>query len=93
MGQVRLAKLANWYKAFNMIETPGWIAMNIKEDFIKSSSRKGFAGLMNKMYEEEILQTEVYKRYCHRLTISGEKLFYVALIGKKLRDIPEDFLE
>lgn len=81
-----------FFEAFNSIETPGWIAMNIKEDFVRSSSREEFAGLMNRMYEEEILQTEVYKRYCHRLTISGKKLYYVALVGKKLRDIPVEFI-
>jgi len=82
-----------FYNAYNMIDENGWIAMNIKEDFLNSSSRKGFAGLVNRMYEEEILQCEMYKRYCHRLNINGERLYYIALIGRKLGPIPEALLE
>lgn len=84
--------IAAFYHAFNMIDAPGWVAMNIKDDFLNSSSRSGFAGLINRLYEEEILQCEMYKRYCHRLNVSGERLYYIALVGKKLRSIPEELV-
>lgn len=81
-----------FFNAYNMISTPGWVAMNIKEEFLKSSNKKGFSGLINKLYENEIFQCEVYRRYCHRLSITGEPLFYIALIGQKLAPIPEEIL-
>ncbi|MFW7377706.1 MAG: methyltransferase [Oligoflexus sp.] len=81
-----------FFNAFNMISTPGWVAMNIKDDFLKSSNKKGFSGLINSLYEKEIFQCEAYRRYCHRLSITGEPLYYIALVGQKLAPIPESLL-
>ena len=27
------------------------------------------------------------KRYCHRLSLSGEELYYIAIIGRKIADV------
>ncbi len=35
----------------------------------------------------------MYRRYHHRISISGEPLFYVAVVAKKLKDLDSDLLE
>ena len=75
--------------AYNLIADHGWIAFNIKEDFLKSSGKSGFSGLINRMLENDIMRYEMYRRYRHRLNIKGEDLYYIALVGRKLKDIPD----
>lgn len=82
-----------FYHAFNLIQPPGWLAFNIKENFLEESDRGGFAGLIGQMRRRDILRVDIFKRYRHRLSIAGEPLFYVAMVARKLKDIPADLLE
>lgn len=82
-----------FFNAFNLILDDGWIAFNIKEDFLKGSNISGFSGLIQKMWQNDILRIEMYRRYRHRLSINGEDLYYIAFVGRKLNDIPEHFLD
>jgi predicted TPR repeat methyltransferase len=81
-----------FYHAFNLIEKPGWLAFNIKESFLEESDGGGFAGLIGRMRRADILRVDMFKRYRHRLSIAGEPLYYVAMIARKLKDIPPDLL-
>lgn len=81
-----------FYTAYNLVAEEGWVAFNIKEDFLKDSDATGFSGLINRMSREGTIQMEMYKRYCHRLSISGEPLYYIAVVARKMSDIPESFL-
>jgi hypothetical protein len=45
------------------------------------------------MIREKIIQPQAYRRYCHRLSIDGEELHYIAMIAAKQHDIPEDLLD
>jgi hypothetical protein len=36
---------------------------------------------------------EAYKRYCHRLNIAGEPLYYIAAVAQKIKDIPGELIE
>ncbi|MGH2363526.1 MAG: methyltransferase [Chloroflexota bacterium] len=79
--------------AFNLIGEPGWVAFNIKERFLHGADTTGFGGLFSEMLRRGILQVQAYKRYCHRLNIAGEPLYYVALVAKKLEDIPTTLID
>lgn len=81
-----------FYNAFNLIQEPGWVAFNIKEDFLDDGARGGFAGLIGMMRRRGILRIDIFKRYCHRLAITGESLFYIAVVARKLKDIPPELL-
>jgi hypothetical protein len=81
-----------FFHAFNLIQPPGWVAFNIKESFLEESDRGGFAGLIGRMRREDILRVDMFKRYRHRLSIAGEPLYYVAMIARKLKDIPAELL-
>lgn len=79
--------------AFNLIESPGWLAMTIKEDFLDERDQSGFARLMRRMIDEGVIEVQAHHRYCHRVSIAGEQLFYCAVIARKTRDIPASYLE
>ncbi|MGH7129742.1 MAG: methyltransferase, partial [Planctomycetaceae bacterium] len=78
-------------RALSMISTPGWLAFNIKESFLKQDDHTGFCGLIQRLCRDEYIQTQCYRRYCHRMSMAGEPLYYVAMICKKLRDCPADY--
>lgn len=78
--------------AYNMVEPEGWIAFNVKESFVKGSDESGFSRLIRMMTEWELIHAHVYRRYCHRLSIAKEPLHYVAMVARKVRDIPEELL-
>jgi len=80
-------------KALDLVETPAWVAFNIKEDFIDDGDRTGFAKLTERLRKRGILQVQAYHRYCHRLSVAGEPLHYVAMVATKLKDVPADLLE
>lgn len=84
---------AAFFTAYNLVENGGWIAFNIKEDFLQDDDATGFAKLINLMTRRGILQIEAYKRYCHRLDITGGPLHYIAVVGKKIQDIPASLLD
>ncbi|HWB55287.1 MAG TPA: class I SAM-dependent methyltransferase [Tepidisphaeraceae bacterium] len=77
--------------AYNLITTPGWVVFNIKETFLTGIDDSGFSRLVRKMADEEYMQIQAYRRYNHRLSISGKRLHYVAIVARKLRPLPETF--
>lgn len=76
----------------NLIDTPGWIAFNIKESFFDRSDTTGFSRALREMIFSEYIDVYHLERYRHRLSIDGEPLFYYAISGRKTGDIPPDFL-
>ena len=73
--------------AFNFIADNGWIAMTIKEDFLHNADQSGFSRLTRLMVNEGVLEMQAHQRYCHRLSMAGDQLFYVVLVGRKLADV------
>lgn len=79
--------------AADFIDTPGWLAFNVKEEFLRARETKGFGGLIQRLQETGVIQIQAYRRYRHRLSISGEPLHYVAMVARKLREIPDRLVE
>lgn len=84
-GDIPPAAFAN---AYNLIARRGWVAFNIKSDFLESNAPRGFAGLIRRMIDEKLLSIHSGDQYEHRLATSGDPLLYTALVGVKNRDIP-----
>ncbi len=82
-----------FFTSFNLIQDGGWITFNIKEDFLKDQDQGGFSGLMNRLTRRNVIQMEAYKRYCHRLNIAGEPLYYIAAVAQKINDIPREMMD
>ena len=83
---------AAFLKALDLVETPAWLAFNIKEDFLWGSDETGFERLVRRLRRERVMRVEAYRRYPHRVSIRGEPLYYVAVVARKLRELPDDWL-
>lgn len=81
---------AAFLKSLSLVTTPGWTAFNIKEDFLREVDSSGFSRLIRRLCRDEILQIQCYRRYRHRNSVAGKPLFYVAVVARKLRDLPEE---
>jgi SAM-dependent methyltransferase len=75
-------------EGYNFIVDGGWIAFNIKEDFLDQGDPTGFSRIVRSMVDRDILDIRVKHRYCHRITVDGRPLYYVAVIGRKKTSIP-----
>ena len=71
-----------------MIARDGWVAFNIKADFLDDVDGTGFRRLIARMAEEATFEERARRRYRHRLATDGRPLDYVALVGRKRADVP-----
>jgi len=79
-------------KALDLIATPGWLAFNLKESFLREQDVSGFSRLIRRLNRDGYIQTLCYRRYQHRISITDEPLFYVAVIARKLQDLDDELL-
>ena len=80
-------------EAFNIIQSQGWVAFNIKETFLDRSDTSGFSKTIRELIFSEYLDLYHLARYRHRLSIEGEPLYYFAIAGRKNGDLTQEFLE
>jgi hypothetical protein len=80
-------------EGFNLIQSEGWVAFNIKESFLDYKDNSGFSKTIRELIFSEYLDLYYLERYRHRLSIDGKPLFYFAAAGRKTADVPVDFLE
>jgi hypothetical protein len=66
--------------------------MTIKEDFLTTNDHSGFARMLRLMIKEDFLNLEAHQRYCHRRSLTGNEMFYVAIVARKVRDVPMSLL-
>ena len=76
--------------ALRLVQTPAWLAFNVKEDFAHPKDATGFAALLQRLAAEDVIRIESYARYRHRLSTTGEPLHYIAVIATKPRDVPDE---
>ncbi len=79
--------------AFNTIKSEAWVAFNIKETFFDRNDDSGFSKMIRELVFSEYLGMYHIERYRHRLSIDGKPLFYFAIAGRKIADVPDHFLE
>lgn len=79
--------------AYNLVADGGWIAFNIHERFLTDPNVGGFAGLIRDSIQQQVLEMESYHRYQHRLSITGEPLYYICAIGRKRAAITDAMID
>jgi hypothetical protein len=72
--------------AFNLLDDETWVAFNIKDRFLSEEDDSGFGQILGAMMDES-LSVRQNKRYCHRLSLTGEPLHYNAIVGKKEKEM------
>lgn len=72
--------------AFNLVQDGGWIAINIKDRFLTDKDDTGYKDTITSISEVNLI---IYqrRRYCHRLSLSGKELHYIAIVGRKIKDV------
>ncbi len=74
-------------KALSVVTTPGWVAFNIKENFLREKDESGFAQVVRELTRNETLRIEAYRRYPHRLGLDDEPIYYVAIVATKQKPV------
>jgi SAM-dependent methyltransferase len=77
---------------YNLVSSQGWVAFNIKEDFVCEHDQSGFCRLIGRLEEDGIMEIRERLRYRHRFCQDGTPLFYYAVVGKKREDISAEML-
>ncbi|MGD2100325.1 MAG: methyltransferase [Desulfobacterales bacterium] len=72
--------------AFNLVETDGWVAFNIKDRFMSREDDTGYHDTLNTMMGNSLEVLKIH-HYCHRLSMSGDPLHYYAVVGRKKDEI------
>lgn len=83
---------AAFAEAFNLIQTPGWLVFNIKDDFICADDPSGFNLLIQRMFAEKVIVKLTEEHYRHRISVRGVPLHYYAFVARKMGDIPTDWI-
>lgn len=66
--------------AYNLIEPGGVIAFTIKEEFVADGDGSGFSRLVHGALDNGTMELAAQRRYCHRLSVDGEPLHYLATV-------------
>jgi SAM-dependent methyltransferase len=69
--------------AYDLITDDGWIAFNIKGDFLEAEDTTGFRRLIVALIRSGALEVCDRREYRHRLSIHRDPLDYVAVVGRK----------
>ena len=80
-------------EAFNLVLDDGWIAFNIKEEFLQEGESSGFSRLIGHMTQEGAIEMKAGMTYQHRLSTAGEPLDYRIFIARKQGDVPEAWMD
>ena len=75
--------------AMETIAEDGWIAFNIKTDFLRGGSGGDFADFVKLLLAEDLIELHHIERYRHRLSIDGDWLEYFVVVGRKRGALPE----
>lgn len=87
-GSVRVFKAA-----VSLVDEGGLLVFNLKEDFFDPIDENkttdgvgdgnGFSSLIRNAVENGVLSIVVKRRYCHRYSVTGEPLYYIAVVAVK----------
>jgi hypothetical protein len=73
---------------FDLLAEGGWLAFNIKQDFLSDGDRTGFESLLRDLVDSGAIEIRARRVYRHRLSTSGLPLSYVAMVGRKTGPAP-----
>ena len=72
-----------FHAAYDIIADDGWVAFNIKADFLEDDDTTGFRRHIAALVRAGALEICDRRQYRHRLSMHREPLEYVALVGRK----------
>ena len=82
---------AAFAEAFNLLDSPGWLAFNLRDRFMEDDDAGSFGAFITRMFDEDVLEEQARVTYTHRVSVAGEPLEYNALVACKRADVPLDW--
>lgn len=80
--------------AWNEIADGGLVAFTIKESFLSfDADHSGFSWLVKQLRERRLLRIDARLRFQHRVSIGGDPLHYVAVVGRRFGRISDGLVE
>ncbi|MGH9128707.1 MAG: class I SAM-dependent DNA methyltransferase [Acidimicrobiales bacterium] len=79
--------------AYNLVAPASLVAFNLNEEFLGEGDGSGFAGLVDRMVDEDWLAVSATQRYRHRFSLDRQPIHYVTMVGSKCQDVPLDCVE
>lgn len=76
--------------AYNLVEKGGRVGFNLKQDFMDEEDSSGFSRLIRDISDGGAFAPDISVKYCHRYSVSGRPLYYVAVVGRKRHDISDE---
>jgi len=77
-----------YHSAVGYVAIGGFLAFNIKAEFLDVRYTHGFSELIRRMVTAGVVRIDATCRYRHRLSAGGEPIFYTAMIATKMAEIP-----
>jgi predicted TPR repeat methyltransferase len=74
--------------AFNLVRPGGWVAFNVKQTFLDHRETAELNQTIRDLVFTDYLEIHHLERYRHRLSIDGEPIFYYAIAGQKVAEVP-----
>jgi predicted TPR repeat methyltransferase len=81
-----------YFNALTTVPVGGLLAFNIRTDFLDPRYSFGFSKLVRSAMSANVIRIESMQRYRHRLAVTGEPLWYTAVVATKLAPVPEEML-
>ncbi len=78
---------AAFRNAFNLVDDGGLVVFTLRDKFVADTDPSGFRALIDHARESGALEIVASERYRHRLAMDGTDLWYVATVGRKIRDL------
>lgn len=78
--------------SYNLIDDDGWVAFNIKDEFLQNRHPSGFSQLIDHLVADSRLEIMEKEKYQHRLCIDSTPLTYYALVARKQGPISEQII-
>lgn len=82
---------AAFAEAFNLLDSPAWVAFNLRDRFMEDNERGSFGAFITRMFDEDVLEEQARVKYTHRVSVAGEPLEYNALVACKRDDVPREW--
>lgn len=79
-------------QAYNLVEPGALVALTIKDAFLDPGDPSGFRRMIERMLERGVMDLRGRERYRHRLSSTGDPLYYVAIVAVKRDDVPLHWL-
>ena len=80
-------------QGLNLLVDGAWVVFSIHSDFLTDNGGCGFCSFYHEIIDSRLFDVLHRESYCHRLSAKGTPIYYTAVLGKKLKNVPDSLVE